>query len=314
MSTLRKEVDFKEVLSKAGFSASVEEVHAPDSDPLTAPIQDPDLVALEKRFSDILVKGGEVSLALLPRTIRAASQFAHRSRLILRYMDAQPALGKPAVEVDAVIGPATDKNQKNLELVTLGKHTKSGLWIPDIDEADIEPLLHGLSAMPATDQHSLKNEVALVGRHGAGIIAAIDKTPAGAYLSSQGAKSITYGPDVLEDPQKNNGARGFWGAVSASPDNVNATVPGPGEVLPIINASQVEEIPNHWARGLKLVIRPEHLDPIALQAGRIIPRIVQPHPEISMGDLMLTRVAQNLGGVKQAIEKVQTAAEMTRLV
>lgn len=199
-----------------------------------------------------------------------------------------------------------------MELITLGKHTKDGLWIPDIDDEDIDPLLHGLSAMPANDEHG--NGISLVGRHGAGVVAAIDKTSAGALLRSSGARSIAYGPDELEDPQKNNGARGFWGTVSASPDNLNATVPAPGEVLPLISAAQVEAYPSHWARTLKIIFRPSLLDPLELKAGRISPRIVKPNPEISMGDLMLTRVARNLGSVKQAIESVKEAAEMTRTV
>lgn len=311
---LRKEIDFQEVLSQAGFQASVEALDTPN---VSGPIifkRHPDLEALENRFVETLTTGGEVAVGLNPKAIRAISQFAHRSRVILRYRDPQPSIGQPAIEVDAVIGPATNSKTYDLELITLGKRTQKGLWVPDIAEDEVGPLLHGLSAMPAADEHGLKDEVSLIGRHGAGIVAAIDKTPIGAYLNSQGAASITYGPDVLEDPTKNNGARGFWGIVSASPDNLNATLPVPGEVLPKFSAAEVAEDPNHWARTLKIVLRPQHLDPIELQAQRITPNLVKPHPEISLGDAMLTQVARNLGGVKAAASQVKAAAEMTRQV
>jgi len=321
MTAFRKEVDLGEVLKGVGFTASVEALpkNASEVKPATITSQrHPDLVAFETRFIDTLAKGGEVLLGLNPKGIRVASQFAPGSRIILRYQDAQPSVGLAAVEVDAVIGPGTNSTVtqskgNTLEIINLAKHTKEGLWIPDIDEEDIEPLLHGFSAMPAADEHGLKDEVSLVGRHGAGVVAAIDRTPAGAYLSSQGARSITYGPDIMEDKSQNNGARGFWGAVSASPEVSNATVPSPGEVLPDINSVEVEANAAHWARSLKIVLRPQHLDPIELQAGRIVPNIAKKHPEMSFGDLMLTQAARNLGGVKQAIESVKAAAEMTRM-
>jgi len=320
MSAFRKEVDLGEVLKGAGFVASVEALPKPMTKtdiPAITIERHPDLVAFETRFADTLVKGGEVVLGLNPKGIRVASQFAPGSRIVLRYQDAQPSIGRPAVEVDAVIGPGTNSISRplkgnTLEIINLAKHTPEGLWIPDIDEEDVDPLLHGFSAMPAEDAHGLKDEVSLIGRHGAGVVAAIDRTPAGAYLSKQGARSITYGPDILEDQSKNNGARGFWGAVSASPEVLNATVPGPGEVLPEINSAEVEANPAHWARTLKIVLRPQHLDSIELQAGRIVPNIAKKHPDMSFGDLMLTQAARNLGGVKEAIASVKAAAEMTR--
>jgi hypothetical protein len=326
---LRKDADFGQIMEGIGYRASVEALPKPASENQASitepPVRPPDLIALEGNVVGVLQRGGEVAISLNPAGARIAAFWGRFARTVLRYQDAQPSIGRPAVEVNATLGPGTNANTNTVEILPLGKVIDGKLWAPDMHEDDVEPFLYGYAAMPDEDLHEGNDEVLLEGRHGAALPAALtNNTRARKILRPEApelvAEALTYGPDDLEDPKikQNGGVRALLDTISVAPDSDQDALPVPGKPLPKIKAGEVENYPNHWARNLKLVIRPAHLDPVELLAGRITPRKVQPREGISMGDLMLSRVVMLRGGrpseaIKAVTSELTQLTDMTRI-